>query len=218
MKLLQNPLIKFIGVIAILYFALFANKKNPDSLGNRISLENVKKNFSEVEEKGKFIAGNVKAAREYAKIKEGQDVRKGELGSPAQQELQQQEPQSEKQKVEEELKVDEGIMLKNVVDGSGEVAVVCGSEVEIVRTVDYQVAGTPEKLVIGSNKNGLVEKSIVGMKKGGLRSITIPQDFETQDKKLKKILEARKTPLVYRIVLVSVKSPKAKSGIVCNAK
>jgi hypothetical protein len=69
MKLLQNPFLKFIGVVAVIYFALFANKKNPESLGNRVSISKVKEHIGEIEEKGRFIATNVKAAREYSKMK-----------------------------------------------------------------------------------------------------------------------------------------------------
>jgi len=70
MKLLQNPLVKIVGVIAIIYFALFNNKQNPQSLGNRLSAERIKTNLGEMEQKGKFIASNVSAARSYAKTKE----------------------------------------------------------------------------------------------------------------------------------------------------
>lgn len=69
-ELLKNPIIKSIGIIVILYFALFANKENPHSLGNRLSSENIKKNLDIATKQTKFIASNVKTARQLAKEKE----------------------------------------------------------------------------------------------------------------------------------------------------
>ena len=63
-ELLRNPLIKYPGIILVIYFGLFSNKENPSSLGNRLSAESVKKNFNEMQEKGKFIATNIQAAKD----------------------------------------------------------------------------------------------------------------------------------------------------------
>lgn len=232
MKLLQNPLIKFIGVALIIYFALFSNKNNPASLGNRASFTRVKQSFGELQDKGKFIAGNVKAARVYEeKIKEDQQAKTGEqqvsnepegqgqqeskVEVQAQQESQEALPEKQHAAVEQPL-IDEGIALKDVTLGTGEKSVVCGSHVDIVRITEISAGGTPEKLVIGSKKNWIIEKHIIGMRKGGLRSIVIPRDFKTNDKKLRQILDSKKSDLVYRIVLMNVTDPKSKSGMVCK--
>lgn len=61
--LLRNPLIKWAGIAIILYFALFANTKDPRTLGSRLSSENVKKGLSDVKEKTSFIATSVKEAK-----------------------------------------------------------------------------------------------------------------------------------------------------------
>jgi hypothetical protein len=213
MKLLQNPLIKIIGVLVIIYFGLFANKKNPDSLGNRLSMKKVKEHFSDIGEKGKFIVTNVEAAREYAKTHE---VKKN-----VQQEQKSPEPQQEIQPApnaapsnSQEVGYDPG--SNDVIIGKGDSAVSCGSKVKIVTIVDYQLQGAVEELVVGSKKNWVIEKNIIGMKKGGLRSIIIPLDFETDDKKLKKALSARTTPLHYRVSLIDLKDPKTKSDEACK--
>ena len=66
-EILNNPLIKLTGIVAILYFALFANTENPESLGNRLSPQQMKKDFGEVKDKSLFIITNVKMAQEIAK-------------------------------------------------------------------------------------------------------------------------------------------------------
>ncbi len=62
----NHPLVKVVGISAILYFALFANKENPESLGNRLSSEKIKKNVSEVKEKSHFIITNLEMAHRAA--------------------------------------------------------------------------------------------------------------------------------------------------------
>jgi hypothetical protein len=66
MKLLKNPLIRLIGIVAILYIGLFSNTYQKDSLGNRLSTSQIKKNLSEVKDKSFNIITNVKKARDYS--------------------------------------------------------------------------------------------------------------------------------------------------------
>jgi hypothetical protein len=63
-KVVKHPLIKIVGISLILYFALLSNKKNPDSLGNRLTAENIKKNLSQASNKVQFISTNLALARE----------------------------------------------------------------------------------------------------------------------------------------------------------
>lgn len=48
MKLLQNPFVKIIGIVIILYYALFADKNDPESLGNRFSGVQMERNVREI--------------------------------------------------------------------------------------------------------------------------------------------------------------------------
>ena len=64
--LVKNPLLKIVGVLAILYFGLYANKKDPDSVGNRFSAEKVKKNVDEATSRGLFIVDNLRKAEEIS--------------------------------------------------------------------------------------------------------------------------------------------------------
>jgi hypothetical protein len=61
---LKNPLIKIIGVVAIIYFGMFYDNDHPDSLGNRLSIDNVKKNINEVQQKVSDISQTIEIAKQ----------------------------------------------------------------------------------------------------------------------------------------------------------
>lgn len=69
-EILKNPIVKICAVFVILYFALFSNKENPNSLRNRLSKENLEKNLHDASNKSKFIISNVGAAKKAVKEKE----------------------------------------------------------------------------------------------------------------------------------------------------
>ncbi len=65
----KYPIFKIIGIIAIIYFALFYNKSSPNSLGQRLSYDNIKSDLKQAGNQTIFILGNINAAQ---KIKEGE--------------------------------------------------------------------------------------------------------------------------------------------------
>jgi hypothetical protein len=182
-ELLRNPLIKTIGIALVLYFALFANKEKPESLGNRLSSENIKKSFSEAQNQGKFIITNVKIAQEIAKEKAAE------------------------QKLASQNISD--IATSDLEIGTGEQLVACGDEAEISYGI-YTKSGkqleflNSKKFVIGENQNPVIEKNIIGMKRGGIREINIPYNYRTEDKKLIELLKFNATDLKYQITLLSI--------------
>jgi len=182
-ELLRNPLIKTVGIVLILYFALFANKHNPDSLGNRLSPEQIKQSIGEVKDKAQFISANVKIAQEIAKEKE--EAQKAEAKNAAK------------------------IKINDVAIGDGEMSLACGDIAEI----SYVLYGREnaqlefidsKKLVIGGKENALVENKIIGMKRGGIREISVPHDFKTDDKKLLNLLRLNNSDLKYHITLLEI--------------
>jgi hypothetical protein len=181
LELLKNPIIKTIGIVAILYFALFADKKNPESLGNRLSPEKIKQDFSEITEKSKFIITNVQLAKDAMKEQQSQQISDVTLAE---------------------------ISIEDLDLGEGEESLSCGSEAEIIYGI-YTGDGRqlefskPEKIVIGSRKDYLIEKNIIGMKKSGIRAIKVPQKFQTGDKKLYELLKFNQTDLKYQVTLLS---------------
>lgn len=181
LELLRNPIIKTIGIVTILYFALFADKKNPESLGNRLSPEKIKQHVNEVTEKSKFIITNVQMAKEAIKNQPPQQISD--------------EPVAQ-------------ISIEDLEIGEGEELLSCGGEAEItygIYTKDSKQLEffKPEKIVIGSRKNYLIEKNIIGMKKSGIRAIKVPQKFQTGDRKLYELLKFNQTDLKYQITLLS---------------
>jgi hypothetical protein len=184
-ELLRNPLIKTIGIVLVLYFALFANKEKPESLGNRLSSENIKKSLSEAQSQSKFIITNVKIAQEIAKEKE-----RAEEQALAQQNI-------------------SDITTNDLEIGAEEQVIACGDEVEIAYGI-YTKDGkqleffNSQKFIVGEEKNLIIERNIIGMKRGGIREINIPYHYRTEDKKLAELLKLNATDLKYQITLLSI--------------
>ena len=196
MRLLKNPIVRSCGVAAVLYFALFANKENPESLGNRLSADNVKKNLGDMKEKGKFIAVNVKAA---------QDVAKQMKSMP---------------KPEVKVETFAGIKVSDLTKGEGRAAI-CSDEV----IVDYGLYGnkgkqlyfiSSEKFILGQRQNWLLEKHIIGMQKGTVRSLMIPQNFDTDNAKIKQYLLTNRTGIEFKITLNEINPVNSSTTPDCN--
>lgn len=182
-ELLRNPLIKLIGVAIVLYFALFSNKENPDSLGNRWSFNQIKSDIKEVKSKSEFIINNVHMAQELAKEKNAEKQAMKENGSK--------------------------IFIEDVDIGSGEEIIGCGDKVEI----SYGIYSKDEKqlkfiekqiVVIGDKNNPLIEKNIIGMKQNASRNIKIPYGFISQDNALNEMLKFNASDLKYQITILSL--------------
>ena len=70
MKLINNPLFRIIGITIIIYFALFHNKENKNSLRNRLSSERIKANAEYIKNQGIYIKENLDKAKEYERLEE----------------------------------------------------------------------------------------------------------------------------------------------------
>ena len=179
LDILRIPLIKFIGIGAILYFALFSNKEKPESLGNRLSKEEVSKTFNEAKNKSRFIISSVNTA------KEGREFRPNQPNPIAK------------------------ITIEDLEIGKDENVIYCGSEVEIsygIYDANNKTLKTvsSENLTIGSNLNRVVEQNIIGMKSGGIRNINIPNDYKSNDQKISDMLNFYHSDLRYQISVTSV--------------
>lgn len=197
-ELLRNPIIKIIGIVAIIYFALFADKKNPESLGHRFAKDKIEKNLHEAKQKSSFIITNVNLAQQMAKEKDAKNV----AGNNS------------------ENRKPVATSIEDLEEGSGDEKIICGDEVVISyglytkqgRQIQFQAS---EKLIIGVKSNWLIEQNIIGMKQGGIRNINIPQGYEANDKKLTEMLKFNASDLQYRItVLTIIHHPD--SGILCT--
>ena len=195
-ELVKNPFFKWIGIALILYFALFSNKEDPNSLGNRMSPQNIKKDLGDIKEKSQFIITNIKAVQDI-------NVGKGDRDNSA------------------TTQSDAKITIEDLEDGAGDQAVACGNEATVSYGVytesDKQLAFTnAEILNIGEKRNPIVEQNIIGMKPGGVRYINIPKDFKSNDPKLMAALRFNNGGLKYRITLINLKQGPGTPNLVCN--
>ena len=182
-KILQNPIIKIVGIMIILYFALFANKQEPNSLGNRLKPEVVKKDIKEIKQKSQFILLNLQTTQGAKK----------ETDAPP--------PKSS-----------EDVVIENLAEGSGAELISCGAETiisyNILDTKNNQLVKVPEqKFIIGNRSNWIIEKNIIGMKSGAIRTISIPTDFKTDDIKLMQLLKSNQYGLKYQVTILSFQNP-----------
>ena len=67
MNIVNNPLIKIVGIILIIYFALFHDTKHKENLRNRLSKEKLKDNASYVENTAISAINNLNKVSEYNK-------------------------------------------------------------------------------------------------------------------------------------------------------
>ena len=176
---LRIPLVKFIGIIAILYFGFFSNKENPESLSNRLSKERVEQNLQEAKERSRFIASNLKTAQEIAKEKKlNPDIQNK-------------------------------VSLEDIEIGKGEGEVSCGSEVEISYSIfsenGTQIKNvSSEKLVIGSNLDEFLERNLYGMKQDGIRNIKVPREFMTNNIAINEMLRFYDSGIRYQVLMLNV--------------
>lgn len=85
-KLINNRLFRIVGMIVILYYALFHDKTNPESLGNRLAPEKVKSNLEQISGKSVEVMENIQRAEELKKI----EASKKNIQKPNQDEQQKQ--------------------------------------------------------------------------------------------------------------------------------
>lgn len=200
-KLLQNPLIKTIGIVLILYLALFKDKSNPSSLGNRLSVNNIKKNINEATDKGKFIVQKI------------DDVEKNKIKpTPKKGHYSVKRANINKRKSSAQTYV----IIEDSNIGSGEEILSCGD----LATISYQIyINDNEKILsidstmlpIGSNLLPILEKNIIGMKKEGIRQIIVPQNSKIEDKNFAILVKAHKSDLKIGVVLHSFKKGNINS-------
>lgn len=178
MEILRNPIVKTVGIAAVLYFALFYNKENPESLGNRLSPQNIKEGISEATKKAHFIAGGISSANEQTK---------------------------ELEKVKRKRFEDAALDYQDIKTGEG-AALSCGDyaviSYKIFNSQNQELVKLPNQPIsIGSQKNLMLEKNIIGMKRGGTRLITIAKNSNITDLELKSQVEQSGGRMTFEITL-----------------
>jgi len=177
-NLMKNPIFRLVGIILILYFALLNNKKSPDSLGNRLSQENIIKNLSQ----------GAKQTREtYKKAKEYQN--KGYYFKIGQ--------QIDHFKIHDSL-----IGLGKTAKLNDKIII--NYSIYSTRTNKRLENNKNFELILGKNKfDSDLEKYIFGMKEGGMRSIVPTIDSQTR-KNFSQLLKNNQDNLKFEIFLIKV--------------
>lgn len=182
-RLLQNPLVKIIGVAAVLYFGLLYKNDSPESLSKRLDPDLLKSEIGEVKEKGQFILSNLNEARN---------------------------PQIPAQKPAE---IAEEIIANDLVLGTSDEVANCGDELLMDykiydvkgREIDQK---NDVKLIANSTSTNLVAKHIIGAKKGGIREIHVPYGLETSDEEIINYKKKALTSFRYQITVKNINRAK----------
>lgn len=201
-SLLRYRIVKIVGAGVVLYFGLMGHKENPDSLGYRLSKDNVSKHINEIKERSTYIATTIR------------DVKGVEAGALPVETL--------KNRASNKLIIhnNQHAEARDEVVGTGENIVKCGDQAKISYSIyikENNVELEKEEgrvIIIGSKKNKLLEEKIMGMKEGGVRIIEIPRNFQAFDPKLAALLKFNETELFYRIKLLQF--AKSLENITCE--
>lgn len=207
LNFLQNPVIRVLGISLILYFALFNDKDNPKSLGHRLSVENIKKNVNEANNKGHFIVENINRAKNISNNKE---LAKDSIKRP----LKPVQP-IKRGDINNKKNINYAI-LKDVKIGDGNQILLCNDSATISYQIHLDNNGKIISLeniniIIGSNLIPYIEQNIIGMKLNGIRKINISRNSTNIDEDLSKLITDSKSNLQIIVTLNSLnKAPNNK--------
>jgi FKBP-type peptidyl-prolyl cis-trans isomerase len=186
---LKLPIVKIIAMIAMLYYIFDKTKEDPRAISYHLTKENLAKSVENV----KNSIETISTASEQ--LKDGQGL---------------------VQEASETKKFN--LLYRTIREGSGGAKVVCGSEVSIEYDLMNIESGevinkSNMKFDIGTKFNELIERALMGMTAGGIRSVEIPVDFKTGDSVYDEMIQ--KSGMVYKISLLSV-SENAKNNLTCD--
>jgi hypothetical protein len=207
--LLKNPIVRIIGAACIIYYALFTNTYEKDSLGNRLSKETIGKNIQDAKERGLFVAMYLQKADEYKKIED-----------------------AVKRRVEEKIPdqavksssnlVDSRLIIKDVSAGGGD-EVKCGDQImasyivydnsgnKIEEISNYQIE------ISDDSEKSIIKENLLGLKNGGKRLVIVPGNYKTDDVKTNEYMVLKQDiGINYEINLVNISSEKRNENAKCS--
>ncbi len=192
-RLLQNPLVKIIGVAAVLYFGLLYKNDSPESLSKRLDPDLLKSEIGEAKEKGQFILSNLNEAKS------------AQIPAP------------------KPVEIAEEIITNDLVLGNGPDEANCGDELlmdyKIYDAKGRKIDQKDDiKLIANPAATNVIAKNIIGAKKGGIREINVPYSLETSDEEIiyykKKALGSFK----YQIIVKNINRAKDAQNCPQNEK
>jgi FKBP-type peptidyl-prolyl cis-trans isomerase len=192
---LKLPIVKLIAMVALIYYIYNETKEDPRSISYHLTQQNIDKSLDSLKKSLNTISEaqkEIKAVNNY------------EASSSQQAEV---------------MNDDQKIVLnyKDIREGIGENQVVCGSQVSIEYTLINAdnsdiINKSNMDFEIGSKFNDLIEKGLIGMKAGGIRTIEIPKNFHIGDKIYDEMI--KNSNMIYKILLLKL-SDSPKQNAVC---
>jgi hypothetical protein len=227
----RNPIIKLICIGLVLYFALFKNKDNPNSLGNRLSVDKIKQGVSQANQKSFSIVSGIALAKQQEVVLKHSDTNNKEIGNADNLVSHDQNgnnglaPVEIKPPIDDKIKplVGDHIIVQDLEMGSGNDILSCGRQADI----SYKIIAknnnkelrsiSNARILIGGGTDLLLENKIIGMKKNGLRVINVFKSFKTEDKKLAILLRGG-SDLIFQVRLINILPPNKidNSNVRCD--
>lgn len=192
---LKLPIIKLIATVALLYYIFNETKTDPRSISYHLTEENIDKSLDSLKKSLNTIS---EAQQEIKAMNNNETI-----------------PTKESEALNDDKKI--ALNYKDIRQGVGENQVECGSQVSIEYTLINSNNGdminkSNMDFEVGGRFNELIEKGLIGMKMGGIRTIDIPKNFKIGDNIYDKMIQD--SAMVYKVLLLKI-SDLPNQNIVC---
>jgi FKBP-type peptidyl-prolyl cis-trans isomerase len=193
---LKLPIIKLIATIALLYYIFNETRTDPRSISYHLTEENIDKSLDSLKKSLNTIS---EAQQEIKMMNNNETI-----------------PAKESEAINNDPKI--ALNYKDIRQGVGENEVACGSQVSIEYTLINSNNGdminkSNMDFEVGSRFNELIEKGLIGMKMGGIRTIDIPKNFKIGDNIYDKMIQD--SAMVYKVLLLKI-SDLPNQNAVCD--
>ena len=193
---LKLPIIKLIATIALLYYIFNETRTDPRSISYHLTEENIDKSLDSLKKSLNTIS---EAQPEIKMMNNNETI-----------------PAKESEAINNDPKI--ALNYKDIRQGVGENEVACGSQVSIEYTLINSNNGdminkSNMDFEVGSRFNELIEKGLIGMKMGGIRTIDIPKNFKIGDNIYDKMIQD--SAMVYKVLLLKI-SDLPNQNAVCD--
>ena len=193
---LKLPIIKLIATVALLYYIFNETKTDPRSISYHLTEENIDKSLDSLKKSLNTIS---EAQQEIRAMNNNETI-----------------PAKESEAINNDPKI--ALNYKDIRQGVGENEVACGSQVSIEYTLINSNNGdminkSNMDFEVGSRFNELIEKGLIGMKMGGIRTIDIPKNFKIGDSIYDKMIQD--SAMVYKVLLLKI-SDLPNQNAVCD--
>ncbi len=176
----QNSWLKIVGIIAVLYFALFSNKENPHSLGHNLNKDEISKGYKEALNKGKKIHSDVFKAQEL------------------------------KKRMMDPSNSTPDILVFDEVESLIGNRVSCNDIVDIafeIKNINNDIIQpkTNMSLVVGKGSSPIIEEHLLNMRESSIKILNIPFSYQGNSQMLSSIRSQGYKNIIYRFELANIR-------------